>query len=162
MVIVGKAIWKAMAIPKALYGRAVIPTNEVSIKKLQRIENRVWRYLLGIGGYSTVEGLRGEIGASSVRSRIMESMLAYIINTNKSKFENLKSMMKDAIGRKKGKWFRTLNKYREELNLTWKELEEMDSSTLRGQSNETVFPIFIYSSIPFSFFPGDSISHHFL
>ena len=97
MVVVGKAIWKAMAIPKALYGRTVIPTNEDSIKKLQRIENRVWRYLLGIGGYSTIEGLRGEIGASSVKSRIMESMRAYIINTNKSKFENLKSMMKDAI-----------------------------------------------------------------
>ena len=131
MVIVGKAIWEAMAIPKALYGRAVIPTNEVSIKKLQRIENRVWRYLLGIGGYSTVEGLRGEIGASSVRSRIMESMLAYIINTNKSKFENLKNMMKDAITRKKGKWYRMVNKYREELNLTWKELVEMDRSTLK-------------------------------
>ena len=44
MVIVGKAIWKAMAIPKALYGRAVIPTTEVNIRKLQRIENRVWKY----------------------------------------------------------------------------------------------------------------------
>ena len=90
MVLVGRAIWKAMAVPQALYGRAVIPTTEADIKKLQRIENRVWRYLLGIGGYSTVEGLRGEIGASSVRSRIMESILAYIINTYKSKFKNIK------------------------------------------------------------------------
>ena len=85
MVLVGRAIWKAMAIPQALYGRAVIPTTETDIKKLQRIEIRVWRYLLGIGGYSTVEGLRGEMGASSVRSRIMESMLAYIVNTNKKR-----------------------------------------------------------------------------
>ena len=75
MVLVGRAIWKAMAIPKALYGRAVIPTTESDIRKLQRIENRVWRYLLGVGGYSTVDGLRGEIGASAVRSRIMEFML---------------------------------------------------------------------------------------
>ena len=58
IVLVGRAIWKAMAIPQALYGRAVIPTTEKDIKKLQRIENRVWRYLLGIGGYSTIEGLR--------------------------------------------------------------------------------------------------------
>ena len=80
MVVVGKAIWKAMDIPAALYGRAVIPTSEEGIKKLQRIENRVWRYLLGIGGYSTVKGLRGEIGASSMKSRIMESMLSFIVN----------------------------------------------------------------------------------
>ena len=66
-VIVGKAIWKLMAIPAILFGRAVIPTSNTQIEKLQRIENRVWRYLLGIGGYSTVEALRGEMGASMVR-----------------------------------------------------------------------------------------------
>ena len=46
MVIVGNAVWKMMAI------------------KLQRIENKVWRHLLGIGGYSTIEALKREIGAS--------------------------------------------------------------------------------------------------
>ena len=85
MVLVGRAIWKAMAILQALYGRAVIPTSETDIMKLQRIENIVWRFL-GIGGYSTEESLRGEIGASSVRARIMESMLAYVIDVNKGKF----------------------------------------------------------------------------
>ena len=58
-VIVGKAIWKLMAIPAILFGRAVIPTSNTQIEKLQRLENRVWRYLLGIGGYSAVESLRG-------------------------------------------------------------------------------------------------------
>ena len=38
MVVVGKAIWKAMDIPAALYDRAVIPTSEKGIKKLQRIK----------------------------------------------------------------------------------------------------------------------------
>ena len=118
IVLVGRTIWKAMAIPQALYGRAVIPTTETDIKKLQRIENRVWRYLLGIGGYSTVESLRGEIGASSVRARIMESMLAYIINVNNGKFENIKEMMNDAIKKKKGKWYRTVNRYRQDLDLS--------------------------------------------
>ena len=102
MVLVGRSIWKTMAIPQALYGSAVISTTETDIKKLPRIENRVWRYLLRIGGYSTVENLRVEIGASSVRARIMESMLAYIINVNNGKFENIKEMIKDAIKRKKG------------------------------------------------------------
>ena len=64
-----------MAIPAILYGRAVIPTSKHHIELLQRIENKVWRYLLGIGGYATVEALRGEIGTSMVKSRIMENML---------------------------------------------------------------------------------------
>merc|ERR1711874_512473 len=82
-VIVGKAIWKLMALPAILFGRAVIPTCDSPIEglqrleRLQRLENRVWRYLLGIGGYSTVESLRGEMGASMVRSRVMETMMSY-------------------------------------------------------------------------------------
>ena len=135
VVLVGKAIWKTMAIPQALYGRAVIPTSETDIIKLQRIENRVWRLLLGIGGYSTVESLRGEIGASSVRARIMESMLAYIISVNKSKFENIKDMMHDAIRRKKGKWYRAVNRYRMDLGLSWNDLFDMDRDTLKKYIN---------------------------
>ena len=41
IVTVGKAIWKMMAVPSILYGRAVIATSKTNIKKLQRIENRV-------------------------------------------------------------------------------------------------------------------------
>ena len=85
-VIVGKAIWKLMALPAILFGRAVIPTCESLIEGLQRLENRVWRYLLNIGGYSTVEALRGEMGASMVRSRVMETMLLYAMDTLKGKF----------------------------------------------------------------------------
>ena len=57
-VIVGKAIWKLMAIPAILFGRAVVTTSKNNIERLQRLENKVWRYLLGIGGYATIEALR--------------------------------------------------------------------------------------------------------
>ena len=99
MVIEGKAVWKMMHLPSILYGRAVVPTSETNIMKLQRIENKVWRYLLGIGGYSTVEALRGEIGASMIKSKIMETTLAYLIDTMASEFNNVKKMMNDAIRR---------------------------------------------------------------
>jgi len=42
-VIVGKAIWKLMAIPALLYGRAVVTTTKEQITKIQRLENKVWR-----------------------------------------------------------------------------------------------------------------------
>ena len=84
--VVGKAIWKLMAIPSILFGRAVVPTCPTKIDALQRKENKVWRYLLGIGGYSTVDALRGEMGASMVKSRIMETTLQYVRSTMNSEF----------------------------------------------------------------------------
>ena len=56
---------------------------------------------MGIGGYSTVEALRGEIGASMVKSRIMETMLLYMIDTLASDFTNVKLMMEDTLSKKR-------------------------------------------------------------
>ena len=40
-------------------------------------------------------------------------------------------MMDDAINRKKGKWYRTVDKYIGELDLTWEEVRRMDRPTLK-------------------------------
>ena len=79
-----------MSIPGILFGRAVVVTPKTYIEKVQRVENKVWRYLLGIGGYCTVEALRGEIGASMMHTRIMETMLLYVVDTLSSVFEIIK------------------------------------------------------------------------
>ena len=131
MVVVGKAIWKMMHIPAILYGRTVVTTSDTNIIKLQRIENKIWRFLLGVGGYATIEALRGEIGASMVKSRIMETSLAYIIDVMNSEFNELKSMMQDSIKREKGRWFNNINRYRQELKLTWEELLNQDRKSLK-------------------------------
>ena len=68
IVIVGKAIWKMKHIPAILYGRTVVPTSDTNIEKLQRMDNKVWKFLLSIGGYSMVEALRGKIGAFMEKS----------------------------------------------------------------------------------------------
>ena len=131
-VLVGKAIWKLMAIPALLFGRAVVTTTKSNIEKLQIIENKVWRYLLGIGGFSTVEALRGEIGASMVKSRIMETLLLYMIDTLSSQFTNIKLMMEDTILKGKGKWYKAVEEYRIELGLTWNDLRALDKPMLKN------------------------------
>ena len=130
-VIVGKAIWKLMAIPAILFGRAVVTTSKNNIDILQRIENKVWRYLLGIGGYATVEALRGEIGASMVRSRIMETMLLYLVDTLASDFTNIKKMMYDTIEKRKGRWYKAIDEYRAELKIPWETLLKIERPTLK-------------------------------
>ena len=85
---------------------------------------------MGIGGYAMVEALRGEIGASMVKSRIMETMLLYMIDTLASNFTNIKKMMRDTL-EKKGRWYKAINEYREELELSWETLEDTDRPTLK-------------------------------
>ena len=131
MVVVGKAIWKMMHIPAILYGRTVVTTSDTNIVKLQRIENRIWRFLLGVGGYATIEALRGEIGASMVKSRIMETSIAYILDVMNSEFTELKNIMQDSIKKGKGRWYNNINRYRQELKITWDDLLGLDRKALK-------------------------------
>ena len=66
-----------------------------------------------------------------VKSRIMETTLAYIIDVMNSEFSELKGMMNDAIKREKGRWYNNTNKYRQELGLTWEELLDQDRKSLK-------------------------------
>ena len=93
----------------------------------------MWRYLLDIGGYSTIDALRGEVGASLVKSRIMETTLQYVRSTMSSDFENIKEMMLDTINTGKGRWFNNVNSYRIELGITWEDLYEMTSAELKNR-----------------------------
>ena len=129
--LVGKAIWKLMAIPSILFGRAVVPTCKTKIEALQRKENKVWRYLLDIGGYSTVDALRGEMGASLMKTRIMETTLQYVRATMNSEFGNIKEMMLHTIRVKAGGWYKTVNSYIRELDLDWTDLYNMTKEELK-------------------------------
>ena len=129
--IVGKAIWKQVTIPSILFGRAVIPTSDTLIEGIQRRENKVWRHLMDIGSYSAVDALRGEIGASLVRSRIMETTLQYVRSVMNSKFENVKKMMKHTIEVGTGKWFNNVDSYIRELGVQWEDIGNMTKEEIK-------------------------------
>merc|ERR1712121_67648 len=120
--IVGKAIWKQISIPSILFGRAVVPTCNTLAEKLQRKENKVWRHAMGIGGYSTIAGLRGEIGASLMKTRVMKATLQYARDVMNGEFENIKRMMEDIFRMRKGEWYRVVDSYLQELKIDWKTL----------------------------------------
>ena len=130
-VLVGKAIWKLMAIPSILFGRAVVPSCKSKTEAIQRKENRVWRHLMGIGAFSAIDALRGEMGASMVKSRIMETVLQFARDALNSKFTNIKEMMEDTIKVKKGYWYRYADSYMKELGIKWKELQQYSREDLK-------------------------------
>ena len=90
---VGKAVWKLQKMPAILYGKQVVTIPKHIIKKLQAIENRVYRYLIGATGYTTVAALRGEVGASRVETRVMETVLAFARDSLTGSFEKIKEYM---------------------------------------------------------------------
>ena len=116
-VTVGKAMWKLMMIPGILFGKGVVVTAKSTIEKIQATENRVWKYLLGVEGYTSIESLRVEIGTSMMTSRVMVTMLFFIIDTLSGELEKVKSCMLHEIETGKGQWMRALNQYRNLLNI---------------------------------------------
>ena len=123
-----------MMVPGLLFGKAVVVTAKTTIEKIQTIKNKVWKYLLGLGGYTTVESLRGEIGVSMMISRIMETMFLYVIDTLSSNFENLKIYMNDGIEKGKGQWIKTINNYRMKLEMSWDDLRSIDRKALKEKN----------------------------
>ena len=63
---IGKTYWKSVVKPRILNASPVIVWSGEEKKKLQRVENRVWRQIPGAPAYTPVVTLNGEIGASTV------------------------------------------------------------------------------------------------
>ena len=61
----------------------------------------------------------------------METMLLYMVDTLASNFTNIKKMMRDTLDKGKGRWYKAINEYREELELSWEILENTDRPTLK-------------------------------
>ena len=74
---VGKTIWNQVMVTSLLLGKSVVMATKSTIRKIQRFENRVYKFLIGVAGYVIITALTGEIGSSRMESRIMESMLMY-------------------------------------------------------------------------------------
>ena len=79
-----------------IFLKAVITIAKTTIKKVQAVENSIYRYLLGVGGYTTIAALRGEIGASRMETRAMKTVLMYI-NTLEGSFKKIKSYLEHDI-----------------------------------------------------------------
>ena len=86
----------------------------------------------GVAGYVTIAAVRGEIGASMMKSRILESMLNYVRETLTGTFKNVKKYMNHDIQVGKGEWFKTAAGYREKLNITWDDLKGMEKKDLKN------------------------------
>jgi hypothetical protein len=94
-IMIGKTYWKSMVLPSLLYGVGVIEMVKQDVDRLQVIENRVYRAMLGAPRYTPVCTLRGEVGASAMRARIIKTKMNYVIYIEKGENEMMKEIYND-------------------------------------------------------------------
>ena len=144
-IIIGKAYWKNVCLPSILYGANVVNFTETDIQKLQTIENSVYRQILGAPKFAQTCTLRGEVGASTMKKRIMEGKILYlksIIDTYTTKTqENLtreedtrNSLLKETYRMancNQQPWIRNINKYLECSKLGLRDIEMLKKEEIK-------------------------------
>ena len=135
--LIGKTYWKSIALPSILYGTNVMQLTDTEIGKLQTIENSVYRQILGAPRYAPNATLRGEIGASSMRKRIIESRLKYMKSIETGRNPLLEDILY-TIKRygKWQKWYDKTEEYGKEFNHSIAEIEDLSENELRRTLNE--------------------------
>jgi hypothetical protein len=74
-----RGLWKGMAVPSLMYGMNVMTMSASECNKLEVCQNRVGRVALGANRYVGVEAIRGDMGWSTFRERVMKSGMNYKI-----------------------------------------------------------------------------------
>ena len=108
-ILIGKTFWKCIALPGILYGINIIDFTKQEGEQLQRIENSVGRQILGAARYTQETAIRGEIGTSSMKARIMEGQLNYLQYILRGEGNELiSSIVEEMRVANKSKWIKGL------------------------------------------------------
>ena len=67
-----------MAVPFCLYGSEITMYREGDIAKLEKTQNLVGRWSLGVPSTTAVEAIRGEMGWSTFRERIIKGKFNFL------------------------------------------------------------------------------------
>ena len=134
--LIGKTFWKGVILPAVLHGIGLMEMSKKEMKKLQAIENRVYGTILGARKGTAIATIRGETGASLVRTRFIRSrlMIAHSIWNGKNKLvRNILEKMREDIG---NTWNNKLNQYLTEVGITFEQLIEMNKNQIKRKINE--------------------------
>ena len=134
-VLIGKTFWKSVALPSILYATNVMNIDEKDIERLQVIENGVYRKILGAPKYAPNCTLRGEIGASLMKSRVIEGRLQYIRSIWDRENGLLKLVLEDQFDRP-GKWMKKTMDWMEYVNVSKRELKNLGRKGIKEKVRE--------------------------
>lgn len=76
--VTGKTFWTSIALPSILYVVNVINVTKQERDQLQKVENSVYRMIPGAPSYTQEAALKGEIGAATMKARILQGQWKYM------------------------------------------------------------------------------------
>ena len=135
-VLIGKLWWKSLALSKALFGLGTMTMKAEQIRKMQVIENKVFRLILRASSNTPVAALRGEIGATSMKSRARESRLLLAKSILDGDNELMKMVLWKSIENKGNRWGKRLRNDLKEVRMSVKDLQEMNKTGIRKRVRE--------------------------
>ena len=115
--LIGKTYWKGVVLPSVLFASSVVNWDKTAIGKLQTNENNVWRNILGCPGYTPIAAMRGDIGASTMKIRIMKNKLKYTRYIMSKGNELLRGIFLNMYNQNRDSLIREIRGYMEELDI---------------------------------------------
>jgi hypothetical protein len=76
--LIGRTLWKSVAVPSLTYGNEIVPSNIGFMSELDTIQNRLGRFLLGGNKLSPLIACQGDMGWSKFEDRDALSKLKYM------------------------------------------------------------------------------------
>lgn len=135
-IMIGKVFWKCVALPSILHGANVIDFSKTDIQKLQRIENKVYRQILGAPTYAQVSALRGEVGASSMEARIMEGKIKLLKHTMQKEDSLLGRITTEMKAIRSAKWTKNMGEYLKKTKVEYCKLRLMTKEEIKTAVRE--------------------------
>ena len=134
--LVGKTWWKCGILSAILLGVGVMNFGGDEIKTLQKIENRVYRGILGAIFNTPIAVLRGEIGSSLMETRFIESRLTLVGGMLGSENKIVKDLLDKGRGLRNYAWNRKLDKYLGKVGIRYEELGNMNKRAIIAKVRE--------------------------
>ena len=123
----GRSLWKGMAVPYYLYGSEITYYREGDISKLEKAQSIIGRWSLGVPKSTAIEAIRGDMGWSTFRERIVKGKLR---------------LSKRIEGLSGDRWVKRIlnnwgdnSSWKKELE-RWKRREDLDNDWPRLSSNK--------------------------
>jgi hypothetical protein len=133
---IGKTYWKSVVLPSVLHASSVVLWNQGEIDQLQRIENGVWRQILGAPSYAPVTTLQGDTGSSTVKARDMKIKILYFKHLQASNNELLRQIMNEQINMNRPmEYVVRVKKYLEEIGMNVREVNESSIEQVKSKIN---------------------------
>ena len=120
-----------IALPSHLYGKNIKNLTDDNIRELQKIENSVYRCILGAAHYNPNVALGGEICASLMRKRVINGRINNVKGIQRNRNELLESILWIIQTEQETKWIKTTRKYMKDVNINFNDIHQKSKEYLK-------------------------------